>query len=183
MTTDDNNSRLPSSLSTKGERRDDAGFDTEWHELVGTSWSDDPSLFDGVILRRILAYMIDVAILSIASWFIVIVLGVLSLGLVLLFVAGVFLAIAVAYHTFFIARNAATPGMSFLDLRVTTTEGGSPDLGQALVTTVLFYLSVFVTVWIVLIIPLLNDKRRTLHDFIAGTLVVRRGAFESIKKA
>ena len=52
-------------------------------------------------------------------------------------------------------------------------QGGRPDLSQALLNTIVFYVSVVVTVWIVLLVPLLNDKRRTLHDFLAGTVVVR----------
>jgi uncharacterized RDD family membrane protein YckC len=148
-----------------------------WDELTTSLWSDDPALYDGVMLRRVVAYLIDVGILFISSWFVMILLGVLSLGIAFFFIAGIFTVLALAYHTFFIARNAATPGMSLLDLQVTTLESQPPDFGQALVTTVLFYLSVLVTVWIVLIVPLLNAKHRTLHDFIAGTLVVRRSNF------
>ena len=131
------------------------------------------------MIRRVLAYLIDATILFIASWFIMLLLGVLSLGLAFLFAAGIFAVLALAYHSFFIARNAATPGMALLDLEVTTIQGTPPDFGQAFVTTLLFYLSVIVTVWIVLIAPLLNEKRRTLHDFVAGTLVVRRNVLRS----
>ena len=177
MVDDNGKSNLPDPSSGDGTAGGDDKYRNAWQELTTSVWSDDPALYDGVMLRRVVAYLIDVGILFVSSWFIMILLGVLSLGIAFFFIAGIFTLLALTYHTFFIARNAATPGMSLLDLQVTTPEAQPPDFGQALVTTVLFYLSVLVTVWIVLIVPLLNHKHRTLHDFSAGTLIVRRTIF------
>jgi uncharacterized RDD family membrane protein YckC len=38
----------------------------------------------------------------------------------------------------------------------------------------LFYVSVSLTAWLVLIVVLLNDRSRALHDILANTMVVRR---------
>jgi uncharacterized RDD family membrane protein YckC len=38
----------------------------------------------------------------------------------------------------------------------------------------LFYVSVSLTAWLVLILVLFNDRGRALHDILASTLVVRR---------
>jgi uncharacterized RDD family membrane protein YckC len=153
--------------SWSGARQQDATWGT------GAGGMDDPALYDGVMPRRVLAYLIDAAFLFFGSWVIVLILGVLSLGVAFFFVAFIFMALALAYHSGFIAKNAATPGMALMGLRVATMQGGRPDLSQALLNTIVFYVSVVVTVWIVLLVPLLNDRRRTLHDFLAGTVVVR----------
>lgn len=140
---------------------------------AGPGGLEDPALYDGVMPRRVFAYLIDATLLFFGSWFIVLILGLLSLGIAFFFVAFIFIGLAITYHSGFIAKNAATPGMALVGLKVTTLDGGKPDLSQALITTIVFYVSVVVTVWIVLLVPLLNDKRRTLHDFLAGTVVVR----------
>lgn len=134
---------------------------------------DEPELFDGVLLRRAIGYGIDVLLLMI----IFSVLGLivfLSFGLL----APINLLIApfvpIAYHTFFIGRDSATPGMKFMDLEARTWIGGRPDYLQALVMTVLFYASVTITWFLVLLVPLFNDRRRTLHDLLSGIVVVRR---------
>ena len=133
---------------------------------------DEPELFDGILWRRVVGYGIDVVLLSV-------VLAILSLIVFLSFglLAPVYLLIAPivpsAYHTFFIGHDGATPGMKFVDLEVRTWTGGRPDYLQALLMTILFYISIIVTWFIVLLVPLFNDRRRTLHDVVSGVVVVR----------
>jgi uncharacterized RDD family membrane protein YckC len=90
------------------------------------------------------------------------------LGLVVLAV------LPIAYHTIFISRHGATPGMRVFDLEVRSWTGRPPDTSQAFLTTVLFYASVSMTAWLVLLVPLFTDRSRTLHDILAGTIVLRR---------
>lgn len=139
---------------------------------------EEPELFDGVLWRRMIGYGIDVVILAV----IFSVLGLLvflSFGLL----APINLAIApfvpLAYHTFFIGRDGATPGMKLMDLETRTWTGGRPEYLQALVMTVLFYASIAVTWFLVLLVPLFNERRRTLHDLLSGIVVVRRSQLEA----
>ncbi len=44
---------------------------------------------------------------------------------------------------------------------------------QALVQTLLFYITVAMTCSLVLLFALFNRRRRTLHDVLAGTVMVR----------
>jgi len=134
---------------------------------------EEPDLFDGVLWRRVVGYGIDVLVLMIVFS----VLGLivfLSFGLL----APINLAIAplvpIAYHTFFIGRDAATPGMKFMDVETRTWMGGRPDYLQAFLMTILFYASIALTWLLVLLVPLFNDRRRTLHDLISGIVVVRQ---------
>jgi uncharacterized RDD family membrane protein YckC len=42
------------------------------------------------------------------------------------------------------------------------------------VQSLLFYATIAVTGLLILMVALLNTRRRTVHDFFAGTVVVRR---------
>jgi uncharacterized RDD family membrane protein YckC len=138
---------------------------------------DAPLLYEGLLWRRILAYGIDVvaiAVLSVAAWVAAGILGLMTFGL-LWPVAIVALALIPAtYHTFFLGSRGATPGMRLLDLEMWSLTGRQPEYLQAFLATVLFYVSVSMTASLILIVALFNDRRRTLHDVLAGTLVLRR---------
>ena len=152
--------------------------------LGAADWADGPPhprdvpfLYDGLLWRRVLAYGIDVvaiAILSAAAWVAAGLLGILSFGL--LFPIGVIVLalIPVTYHTYFLGSRGATPGMRFFDLEMWSMAGHQPEYVQAFLTTVLFYVSVSMTASLILIVALFSDRRRTLHDILAGTLVLRR---------
>jgi uncharacterized RDD family membrane protein YckC len=130
-----------------------------------------PELFDGVMFRRIVGYLIDVVILSGAvlfMWFLVL----MTLGL-LGPIAGVITPfIPLAYHSLLIGGpNSATIGMRLMGIEVRRLDGGRPDLVQALVQTLLFYATLALT-GLLLIVALFNDRRRCLHDWLSGTLTV-----------
>ena len=136
----------------------------------------DEALLDGVLWRRSLAFLIDMTIvgaLFTMLWMVII----FSLGLL----AGPLLAIAplipVAYHTLLIGgRRSATVGMQFLGVEVRTLDGERPGLLQAFAMTALFYLSITLTSFLVLIVAFFNDRHRCAHDFLSGTLVVNAHA-------
>ena len=153
-------------------------------ELVTTTDGPDPfdpvlnpELFDGVTLRRMAAYGIDLVIIAIllavamtAFW----VLGVLSFGLLSPILVTVLPFIPLAYHTFFIGGpNAATIGMGLFGVAVRRMDGGQPDYLQAALLTVVFYVSVGVTGWLILLVALFDGRGRTFHDYLCGTVTIR----------
>ena len=69
--------------------------------------------------------------------------------------------------------------MKLLDLETRTWNGARPDYLQALVMTFLFYASIVITWFLVLLVPLFNERRRTLHDLISGVVVVRRSRLQA----
>jgi uncharacterized RDD family membrane protein YckC len=180
-----NDPPLPDRLPEAAGKIDDpGGYRQAWRGGGGAGGSDglrDPALFEGILSRRLTAYFIDVFLLMIViavGWVILGTLTVLSFGLLgPLSVAAMFL-LPLAYHSYFIAKSAATPGMKMMDVMVVTLDGRSPDSMAAILQTVLFYLSISVTVWLVLLVVLFTDRNRALHDILAGTLMVRRGAGE-----
>lgn len=143
---------------------------------------DDALLYDGVVARRTFAYLVDLAILgllTVAAYVVVFVFGLLSFGLLL--PLG-FLAIALlplAYHSLFLAYWGASPGMAMFDLEARAPDGSRPTLFQAVVRSALFLVSVPPTAGLVLLVALLNERGRTMHDFFSGVLVVRSAHFAS----
>jgi uncharacterized RDD family membrane protein YckC len=148
-------------------------------------WADawaHPEFYQGVTVKRILAYAIDaVAVLVIAAavWFAGLVLGLLSFGFLFPLQALAVALVPLAYHSLLIAApRSATLGMRAMNLRVMSIAadaaalGGRPTLFQAMIQTVAFYGSLALTGSLVLVVALFNPRRRTLHDWLAGTVVV-----------
>lgn len=142
----------------------------------------DPALFEGLVIRRILAYLLDVlliAVLGVVATALLGLVGILTLGLLTPVNVLLLALLPLAYHAGLMAVYGATPGMSVCDLTVRSIERGTlPDPLQAVIMTVLFYLGVAATGWLILIVALFNRRRRTMHDFFAGTIVLRRSRLE-----
>jgi uncharacterized RDD family membrane protein YckC len=137
-----------------------------------------PELYDGLLWRRSFAYLFDVIIIGLlllAGWSSLILLGVLSFGLLLPLVPLLVALIPVAYHALQVGgRHHATLGMRLFDLEVKTWSGGQPDVWQGFLMAALFYATLAVTCSLILLVALFNDRRRTVHDYLAGVVVVRR---------
>jgi uncharacterized RDD family membrane protein YckC len=137
-----------------------------------------PALYDGLIWRRLLAYLVDILIIGLLlamAWTGLVLLGLLTFGLLwaLLPIAG--WVIPLGYHAWLVGgAHNATLGMRLADLEVRTWTGGRPGFGQALLMAALFYATVMATCFLILVLSLLNDRRRTLHDYLSGVVVVRR---------
>jgi uncharacterized RDD family membrane protein YckC len=79
--------------------------------------------------------------------------------------------VEVAYFTGFWSTAGQTPGMRLLNLRVVAAGGSAPGLGRSLVR--LLGLIVAILLLFTGFLPvLIDDRRRALQDFLAGTVVV-----------
>ncbi len=147
----------------------------------------DLSAFDGVILRRIVGYFVDVLLITLLTGLIVSsfwVLGVLTFGLLSPFFALLVLLVPWGYHTLFIGgRAAATPGMRLFGLEVRRLDGGRPGYLLAGLLTAIFYVTVTFTSSLVLLVALFNPRGRTLHDILCGTVVIRSDALGPLIEA
>ena len=133
---------------------------------------DDPVLYDGLALRRAVGYLIDAFLLLLVLaglWLLVI----LSLGLLWPIKLLVTPLLPLAYHTYFVGRAGATPGMQLMDVEVRSWTGRRLNYPQAFLMTALFYATVLPTGFLVVVVALFNDRQRTLHDYLAGTLGLR----------
>ena len=151
----------------------------------GPEWSDPwghPRYYMGITGRRIYAYLLDLVVVGLL-WGMVfvasVILGALTFGLLwplLMIVLGL---VPIFYHTLTIGGSrSATPGMRIAGIKVmsitpgASLNGGRPTLVQAMIQTVGFYGSIALTCTLILLVALFNPRRRTLHDFLAGTVVV-----------
>lgn len=133
-----------------------------------------------VLRRRVAASLIDLALgLLAAGAFLLfgLVLGVLTLGLGfgVLFLLP---AIPVLYNWLFVLAMSATPGQRLMGLAVRRdADLGPPDGIQALVWALGFALTLMLTgglLW--LLVVLITQRKRALHDIVSGLVVVRAQA-------
>lgn len=139
-----------------------------------------PEALDGVLWRRVLAYCVDLIVISllcIAALMVFVPVTILSFGLLATPLSLAFGLIPITYHTLMIGRYGATLGQRLFDLEVVDLFMGRPSYVQALVQSAIFYLSVAITSFLVLGFVFFNRHRRTLHDWLSGTIVMRRGAY------
>lgn len=146
--------------------------------LVRAAATVTPDMLEGVLWRRVLAYLIDLVVIGAAALLLGIVLlipaTILSLGLLTGPLIALFGLIPIAYHIFLVGgRHAATLGQRVMDLRVTSVNGDRPDYLQAGLQVMLFYVTLMLT-GLLLLFVFFNAQRRTLHDWMSGTIVVRR---------
>lgn len=145
------------------------------------SWPPDPLQFPesyrGVTSRRVFAYFLD-------FWILLFILAVLYFGVGLLTVMSLGLLsplhlllvpVPLLYHSLQMSGPyAATLGMRAFGLEGWSVDGGRPDLLQALVHAICFYLTLAPFAGLLLLVALFNPGRRTLHDFAARIVILRR---------
>jgi uncharacterized RDD family membrane protein YckC len=142
----------------------------------GLSMMDDELLTRGVLSRRLLAWCVDAFLLAIvvaACWTTGLVFGLMTLGLGMPLL-GLLPLVPLAYHCLFIISSmSATPGQALFGLRVCRNDDmGRPNFAQAVVSTLIFYLTLG-TSGLLLLVALFTVRRRTLHDLLSGLVVVR----------
>ncbi|MDO9411892.1 MAG: RDD family protein [Pseudolabrys sp.] len=139
----------------------------------------NPELFEGVLARRVLAFLIDFVVISVplvlASVFIFI-FGIVTLTLGwalygLLAPASVIWAIAYFGLTLGGPRSA-TIGMRMLDLEMRTWYGAPAYFVLGAVHAVGYWLSVSALTPFILLVPFFNQRRRLLHDIVLGTVII-----------
>src|SRR5882762_4946300 len=159
-----------------GWRNSDSGPNVPPHAF--DPWLQ-PELFRGVLTRRVIAFIIDLIVLSVpvilAVLFIAI-FGVVTLGLgwVLFWLvspASVIWAL-VYYGASLGGPHSATVGMRVMDLELRTWYGAPGYFLLGAMHAVLFWISISVLSPFVLLIGLLNGRRRLLHDFVLGTVII-----------
>jgi uncharacterized RDD family membrane protein YckC len=157
--------------------------------LGGTNSSGDgaihdpllhPRLYEGIVLRRMFAFFVDMILMSIVlflAFLAAATLWVISFTLISVPVVVGALVFVVLYDVLTIGGPAsATPGMRMFGLRVVSWSGAKPDNLQALLMSAMFWTIHWLTGWFAALVVFLNPRWRAAHDFLAGTVVVRADA-------
>jgi uncharacterized RDD family membrane protein YckC len=155
-----------------------AGFKPHAYDPVA-----NPELFEGVLARRVIACFIDVCIISIPLLFaamLILVFGLLTLGLgwalFVLFTPATIIWAICYYGITFGSPASATIGMRAMDLEIRTWYGAPAYFVLGTVHAVAFWITCTMLTPLVLLIGLLNDRRRLLHDILVGTVVINKPA-------
>ena len=143
----------------------------------------NPELFEGVLARRCMAFLIDVTIIAIPVLFAAIfifIFGLITLGLGwalywLISPATVIWAI-VYYGMTFGGPTSATIGMRVMDIEMRTWYGAPAYFVLGAVHAIVYWITVSFLTPLVLVVALFNDRRRLLHDMLVGTIVINNPA-------
>jgi uncharacterized RDD family membrane protein YckC len=137
-----------------------------------------PELFVGVRWRRSMAFVVDVAMvgmLFMIAAIVVFFLGLFTLGLGWMIYFVLWQAVALIYTAFTLGGpSSATSGMRLMGLEMRLWYGAKVYPLLAAVHVILFWLSVSLLTPFVLVVSLVNERKRLLHDILLGTVVVDR---------
>ncbi|WP_018010634.1 RDD family protein [Sinorhizobium medicae] len=143
--------------------------------------SEDWRAYQGVLSRRIFAFIIDyliVALLWIPAAVVVFFLGILTLGLGFLLYPVLFVLVAMLYFGMTVGgREQASPGMRIMGVAIARTDGRPMDFLTAIVHLAIFWIANALLTPLILLTGLFTDRGRLLHDLLIGTVAVRRDMY------
>ncbi len=151
-----------------------------------TDLASDAELIEGVMSRRIGAWLFDLLLVGgivMVLWVILVGFGLLTFGLGFPLL-GLLPVVPLLYHILFVAGGrSATPGQVLMDLTVRRDQDlGRPSLLQAVLFTAGLWLTLGAgVVW--LAAALVTTRHRTLHDLVSGVVVVRNAALNRMLTA
>ena len=139
----------------------------------------NPELFEGVLARRVAAFIIDVIIIAVplvAASVFIFVFGLVTFGLGwalfwLLSPASVIWAL-VYYGSTLGSASSSTLGMRVMEIEMRTWYGAPAYFILGAVHAVVYWISVSVLTPFILAVGFFNARRRLLHDMLVGTVVI-----------
>jgi len=139
----------------------------------------NPELFEGVLARRVVAFMIDffaIAVPVVLAAMFIFAFGIVTLGLGwalywLLPPASVIWAI-VYFGVTLGGERSATIGMRVMDLEMRTWYGAPAYFVLGAVHAIAFWFSISAFTPLILLVAFFNERRRLLHDIVLGTVVI-----------
>ncbi|MGB6859424.1 MAG: RDD family protein [Pseudolabrys sp.] len=149
-----------------------------------------PELFEGVLARRVVAFIVDFVIISIpvvlAAMFIF-AFGIVTLGLgfaLYWLLPSATVIWAIVYFGITLGGPAsATLGMRVMDLEMRTWYGAPAYFVLGAVHAVAFWFTVSFFTPFVLLVAFFNERGRLLHDIILGTVIINNAARASVLRA
>lgn len=138
-----------------------------------------PELFEGVLARRIVAFMIDflaIAAPVVLGAMFIFAFGIVTLGLgwaLYWLLPGVSVIWAIVYFGVTLGGpHSATVGMRVMDLEMRTWYGAPAYFVLGAVHAIAFWFTVSFFTPFILLVPFFNARRRLLHDIMLGTVVI-----------
>ena len=136
-----------------------------------------PELFEGVLARRVIAFMIDLIVVAIPVVFLAIfifVFGIVTLGfgwLLFWFLSPISVIWAIVYFGMTLGGpRSATIGMRVMDIEMRTWYGAPTYFVLGAVHAIVFWLTMSFPPF--LLVCFFNHRRRLLHDIVLGTIII-----------
>ena len=153
-----------------------------------------PELFEGVLPRRVVAFIIDFIIIAIVAIPLAALLAVFifAFGIVTLGIGWVLFVLiwpallvwAILYFGLTCASPAsATIGMRVMDLEMRTWYGAPAYFVLGAVHAIVFWLSVSMLTPFILLVAFFNERQRLLHDIVLGTVVINNARRAALLRA
>lgn len=143
----------------------------------------EPEYFRGVLWRRLIAFLIDALIICVpigVAALVIFVSGFVTFGfgwLLFGLLSPAYVIWALAYSGLTLGgRESATVGMRAMGLEMRLWYGAPMYSLLAVLSVVLFWVSLSVLTPLVLLVALFNGRKRLLHDLVLGTVVANTEA-------
>lgn len=150
----------------------------------------NPELFEGVLARRVVAFVIDFIIISIpvvlAAMFIF-AFGIVTLGLGFalywLLPPGAVIWALIYFGATLGGPRSATIGMRVMDLEMRTWYGAPAYFVLGAVHAIVFWISISALTPFILLVAFFNERRRLLHDILLGTVIINNSERAAMLRA
>jgi uncharacterized RDD family membrane protein YckC len=170
----------PNPGTGSGQSRSGMAFDVKPHAYDPAT---NPELFEGVLARRVVAFIIDVIIIAIPliiGWMFIFVFGLVTFGLgwalFWLMSPGSVIWALVYYGATLGSPASATIGMRAMEIEMRTWYGAPAYFVLGAVHAVVFWVSVSILTPFILLVGFFNARRRLLHDLLVGTVIINSPA-------
>jgi uncharacterized RDD family membrane protein YckC len=163
-------------MSSDEKQRIGVSYDVKPHAYNPDT---NPEWFDGVPARRLVAFLIDLVILAIplvvlALFFFAVGIVTLGFGFVLF---GLMPVLSILWALFYYGATLGSPqsatlGMRAMNIEMRTWYGLPAYFVLGAVHAIIFWVTVSALTPLVLLVCFFNARKRLLHDFLVGTVVV-----------
>ncbi|HEY2531256.1 MAG TPA: RDD family protein [Xanthobacteraceae bacterium] len=171
-------------MTDTGPSRLGVSFDIKPHAYDPIA---NPELFEGVLARRVVAFVIDLIIIAIpliAVSIFVFIFGLFTFGLgwalFWLLSPGSIVWALVYYGLTLGGRASATIGMRAMEIEMRTWYGAPAYFVLGAVHAIVFWISLSVLTPFILLVGLFNPRRRLLHDMLVGTILINNSSRASL---
>ena len=141
--------------------------------------ADHPELFDGVLSRRLIAFVIDLVVVAIPIVFLAMLIfafGVVTLGfgwILFWFVSPISVIWVILYFGLTLGgARSASVGMRMMDIEMRTWYGAPAYFVLGAIHVIAFWFSVSFFTPLILLVCFFNHRRRLLHDIVLGTIII-----------
>ena len=139
-----------------------------------------PDLFESILSRRIVAFIIDaviIVVLMIPAVLVVAIVGLITFGLGWFLFGPLFAIVALGYIGFTLGGAAsATIGMRMAGLELRTWSGAPMFPLLAVMHALIFWISIGVLTPFVLLVGFFTYRKQLLHDLLIGVVMVNAPA-------